>query len=90
MIVMQFVLNNWYLFLALIVVVALLVAPNVMQMMQGIKSLAPTEAVLLVNRQSGAFVDVSEPSEYKAGHIPNAINAPLSGLSKGTAQIDKY
>lgn len=87
---MQFVLNNWYLFLALIVVVLLLVMPNVMQQMHGIKSLGPTEAVLLINRQSGVFVDVSEPGEFKAGHVPNAINAPLSGLDKGTGRLDKY
>lgn len=87
---MQFVLNNWYLFLALIVVLALLAAPNVMQLMHGIKSLAPAQAVLLVNRESGVFVDVAEPTEYKTGHVPSAINAPLSTLAHGTAQLDKY
>lgn len=87
---MQFVLNNWYLFLALIVVVALLIAPNVMQYMHGVKSLSPAESVLLVNRQSGVFVDVSEPGEYQAGHIPNAINVPLSTLGQGAGRLDKY
>src|SRR5690606_25290069 len=61
---MQFILDNWYLFLALIVVLALLLAPTVMQQMHGIKSLSPSQAVLLVNRESGVFVDISEPSEF--------------------------
>lgn len=87
---MQFVLDNWYLFLALIVIVFLLVMPNAMQQVHGIKNLGPTEAVLLVNRQAGIFVDVSEPAEFKTGHVPNAINAPLSGLDKGTGRLDKY
>ncbi len=87
---MQFVLNNWYLFVALIVVLALLIAPNVMQWLYGVKSLSPAQAVLLVNRESGVFVDVAEPTEYKAGHIPNAINAPLSLLGQGAAPLDKY
>lgn len=87
---MQFVLNNWYLFLALVVVLALLVGPFVMQQMYGIKSLAPAHCVLLVNRQSGVFIDISEPGEYKTGHIPNAINLPLATLTQGTGQIEKY
>ena len=87
---MQFVLNNWYLFLALIVVLALLIAPNVMQHAYGIKSVPPTQAVLLVNRESGVFVDVGEVTEYKTGHVPNAVNVPMSMLAQGTPQLDKY
>lgn len=87
---MQFVLDNWYLFLALIVVLALLVGPSVMQYLHGIKSLSPAESVLLVNRQSGVFVDVSEPREYQAGHIPNALNLPSASLSQGSGVLDKY
>lgn len=87
---MQFVINNWYLFLALIVVLALLIGPTAMQRMHGIQSLSPAQAVLLVNRQSGTFADVSEPTEYKAGHIPNAINLPLSALDQGAGPLNKY
>ena len=87
---MQFVLNNWYLFLALIVVLALLVAPIVMQQIYRIKSLGPGQSVLLMNRQSGVVIDVSEPAEYNAGHIPNAVSAPFSGLAQGAAALDKY
>lgn len=87
---MQFVLDNWYLFLALIVVVALLVGPSVMQHMHGIKSLSPAESVLLVNRQSGVFVDVSEPKEFQAGHIPNALNVSPSHVDQGGGGLDKY
>lgn len=86
---MQFVIDNWYLFLALIVVLALLVGPSVMQYMHGIKSLSPAESVLLVNRQSGVFIDVSEPREFQAGHIPNAVNVPASDIAH-SGGLDKY
>lgn len=86
----QFAINNWYLFLALVVVLALLVAPNVMQLMQGIRNLGPSECVMLANRESGVFVDVSEPSEYKTGHIPNALNVPLGTIHEGLPQLDKH
>lgn len=85
----QFVIHNWYLFIALVVVLALLVAPNAMQLMQGIKSLAPSQCVLLVNRGSGVFVDVSEPSEYNNGHIPNSLNVPLATIDQALPQLDK-
>lgn len=86
----QFVINNWYLFLALVVVLALLIAPIVMQRMHGIGSLAPSQCVLLVNRESGVFVDVSEPAEFKTGHISNAINVPVGMINQGAPQIDKH
>lgn len=86
----QFVFHNWYLFLALVVVLALLVAPNVMQLMHGIKSLAPAQCILVINRESGVFVDVSEPTEYKTGHIPNALNVPLAVIGQGLPQLDKH
>lgn len=87
---MQFVINNWYLFAGLVVVLALLVAPNVIQLVQGIKNLTPSELVTLVNRQSAVVVDVSEVGEFKTGHIPNAINLPLSQIDQGTGQLAKF
>ncbi len=87
---MQFVINNWYLFLAMAVVLVLLVLPNVMQLMHGIKSLAPAQCVMLINRESAVVVDISEPNEYNAGHLPNAVSASLSTLVQGTTQLDKF
>lgn len=87
---LQFVIHNWYLFLALVVVLVLLVAPNVMQLTYGIRNLAPSECVLLVNRESAIFVDVSEPNEFKAGHIPNSLNVPLGMIGQGLPQLDKH
>lgn len=86
----QFVLNNWHLFLALAVILALLVMPTVMQRVHRIRSVTPAQAVLLVNRESAVVVDVCEPGEYRAGHIPNAINAPLSTLKQPAGVLDKY
>jgi rhodanese-related sulfurtransferase len=87
---LQFFINNWYLFLALIVVLALLIAPLALQQMYAIKSLAPAECVMLINRQSAVIVDVAEAGEYKTAHLPNAINTPLSTFKQGVAALDKY
>jgi rhodanese-related sulfurtransferase len=35
------------------------------------------------------LVDVREPSEYRSGHIPNAINIPLRTLTQNLDQIPR-
>ena len=42
--------------------------------------LSPAGAVLLINREKAVVVDVSEPSEFAAGHLGSAKNIPLGEL----------
>lgn len=86
----QFVINNWYLFAGLVVVVALLLAGPITQLMHGIKSLNPAQAIQLLNRESGVVVDVCEPREFKQAHVPDAVNIPLGQLGQQLAQLEKY
>lgn len=46
---------------------------------EGLKSLLENPQTLLV--------DVREPSEYRSGHIPNALNIPLQTLAHNLEQI---
>ncbi len=87
---LEFVLNNWYLFLALGVVVALLLAGPLMRFIRGIQELGPNQAVLLVNRENGVLVDVREPNEFREGHIPRALNIPLSQFKGRVGELEKY
>lgn len=87
---MQFVINNWYLFLALGVVLALLVAGPLRQQLAGIRNLNPAETIQLMNREDGVVVDVCEPKEFAAGHIVHAINIPLSQIGARTRELEKY
>lgn len=87
---MQFVVNNWYLFLALFVVLFLLLAGPIRQSLFGVNSVPIAQAVQLVNRQSGVIVDVREPNEFKDGHIPRALNLPLSALKTRLTELEKY
>ena len=41
---------------------------------------------LMANHQA-LVVDVREPSEYKSGHIPDAINIPLRTISRNLSKI---
>lgn len=41
----------------------------------------------LMNRDDSLLIDVREPGEYAAGHIPLAINIPLRTLTENLTQI---
>jgi rhodanese-related sulfurtransferase len=87
---MQFVVQNWYLFIALLVVLAMLAYGPLRQLMAGVQKISTPEAVRLVNHEKAVIVDVREPDEYRSGHIPNAINVPLSGFAGSLGQLEKY
>ena len=87
---MQFVINNWLLFLALFAVLGMLVVQPLRQRLSGVKNVIPADAVQMINRQAGTVIDVREPAEYKTGHIPNAMNVPMSNLATQTKQLAKH
>lgn len=87
---MQFVINNWYLFLALLVVLGMLIGPVLRQRLSGVKNLTPAEAIRVINREAGVVVDVREPPEFASGHIPSAINVPLSTLASQPKPLQKH
>ncbi|MEO1768765.1 rhodanese-like domain-containing protein [Candidatus Enterococcus ferrettii] len=39
-------------------------------------------------RSKGPIIDVREASEYQMGHVPQAVNLPLSDLDKTFQQMD--
>jgi rhodanese-related sulfurtransferase len=86
----QFVVENWYLFVALGVILFLLAAGPINQQMHGIKNANAAQTVQLLNRENGIVVDVGEPKEFSAGHIPNAVNLPLSSLKNRLPELVKY
>jgi len=40
-------------------------------------------------RGGGAIVDVREPGEYVAGHVPGAVLIPMGQLPSRTAELDR-
>lgn len=43
----------------------------------------------LQRREKLIVVDVREPDEFRSGHIPGAVNVPLSRLEAGAQQLDR-
>lgn len=81
---MDFVVQNWYLFLAAAVSGALLMMPSLGKGGGGGSRVTPPEAVQLMNREKAQVVDVSEPAEFAAGHVPGSRNVPLGSLEAST------
>ncbi len=75
---MSFIVNNWYLILAALMSGGLLVWPLLKPGAGG--GISTAEAVRLINREKGVLIDVSEPTEFAAGHAGGARNVPLAQL----------
>src|SRR5574343_262053 len=50
----------------------------------------PGEATLLINREDAHVVDVREPDEYAAGHLPDAKNIPVAKLAERLGELEKF
>ena len=56
----------------------------------GRNSLTPTQATLLINREDAQIIDVREPDEYAAGHLPESRNIPAARLEERAGELDKF
>lgn len=79
---LEFLAQNWHLFLALIVILALLILEPWLLKLSGIKMIGPLRVSQLVNHESATVLDVCTHKEFSDGHIPDAVNVPLSELAK--------
>lgn len=57
---------------------------------KGGKSLSPQQLTHAINKEDAVVLDVRDGAEFKAGHIPGAINIPFSGFDKRMTELDKY
>ena len=76
---LNFFLQNWYLFAAVLVSGGMLAWPSLRDA-GGAARVSAADAVQLINRQKAVLIDVSDTAEYAAGHAVGAKNVPLAGL----------
>lgn len=75
---MNFIVDNWYLFVLAIASGAMLLVPLFQG--GGAGTVTATQAVQLVNREKGVLIDVCDAEEFAGGHAVGARNAPLADL----------
>jgi len=84
---LEFLAQQWILASALAVAVIMLFYHESRKSGQ---SLSPQQAINLVNRQDGVFVDLRDSKEFGQGHIVDALNIPASKLDGRVAELEKY
>ncbi|ADQ83759.1 MULTISPECIES: rhodanese-like domain-containing protein [Methylovorus] len=57
---------------------------------RGAKSVSPSEAVLLINRNQAIVLDVRDDAEFAAGHLQDARHIPLAKLDERLAELQKF
>ncbi|MGV3570900.1 MAG: rhodanese-like domain-containing protein [Ramlibacter sp.] len=85
---MKFLLDNWSLVLVACVSAGMLMWPTLGRGMRA-GGVTANAAVLLINREKGVVVDVSEADEFAAGHIAGARNVPVNQLEKRLPEVVK-
>lgn len=84
----DFVRNNFLLFLVALVSGGMLLWPFVRRTTGG-PWVSTTQATHLINREDALVVDVREPNEFAAGHVLGAKNLPLARLEASGADLAK-
>lgn len=52
--------------------------------------ISPSEATLLINRDQAKVIDVRQPDEFASGHLPDALNIPLSELANRHPELESF
>jgi rhodanese-related sulfurtransferase len=84
----DFVINQWILFLVLVVIIALLIKSFVGT--RGVTNIQPVQAVQLINHQNAVVLDVRLDDEFKQGHVINSIHIPVGVLQNRIKELEKY
>jgi rhodanese-related sulfurtransferase len=88
--IIEFIGNHPILILAFVGTLGLLLASEFSRRLSGMKSVGPTEAIQISNRQQGIFLDIRDEADYQAGHIPEAVHIPLKQLAERVGDLDKH
>jgi len=88
--IMQFVQTNIWLILIAVASGSMLLWPMIRHTMQGGGEVGTLEATQLINRRDAVVLDVRDPGEYAAGHLPNAKHIPLGQLASRMKELEKF
>lgn len=85
-----FLSDQWFLVVALVVVVVMLVWSYIGPQMRGYTEVSPKDAIRLMNQEDALVLDVRGENEFLDGHIINAINIPVNYLDKRLGELEPH
>lgn len=83
----EFFANHTTLFAALLLVLTAVAVNEVHGTLTGGKRLGALEAVRMINDRDPIILDVRPLTDYKKGHLLNAVSLPLTKLDEGSSQF---
>ena len=86
----EFLVEYWYLFAMLGVILVLLAIDPSARGPAGAKAVSALQLPQVQSRESGIVVDIRDREAYKGGHIAQSINLPLSELENSLAKLKKH
>lgn len=85
-----FVSQHPMLFLAAVILIALLIIVEVMRNKRPAFNLAPQEAIQLINHKQAVVIDTRPKEAYKKGHIIHAHSMPGESIQSNLKKIEKF
>jgi len=86
----EFVSHHPLLIVAFVVTLGALLYGEISRRISGVRSVGPSEATQLSNRENAIFLDIREDGEYRNGHIPEAVHIPLKQLPERIPELNKF
>ena len=84
---LDFVVNHWYLFVALVAISGLLVHNLIVGERANI---GPAAATDLINHKDATVIDIRPAADYAKGHIINSVNIPMNGFKNQLGTLAKH
>jgi rhodanese-related sulfurtransferase len=88
--ILQFIQNHWLLSSALLVLILWLIFEELKNRVKGIPKLSPQAAVLLLNRENAAVIDLRSQNSFFSGHINGAINLERNAINQDEQKLSSY
>lgn len=83
----EFIGNNWWLVgLWTVFLLALLRDNN----QRSGKTVSPSEATLMINKENALVLDIRDKKDFSAGHLANAVNIPFSSLASRLDELNVH
>ncbi len=86
----EFVGNHTLLFIAFFAVLGMIIYTEWTRFQGAGTSLSPFAATRMVNGGEALLLDVRAATEFKTGHVLNAMNVPVGDLDKRMHELQKY
>lgn len=85
-----FIANHLFLFYTLATTFVALAFVEYLRLRRDQVRVVPKDAVLLINKKNAVVIDIRPANDFRAGHIVDAINLPVTDVTPSSKKLDKY